>query len=313
MTIPLIQQPGPFQQLQATVEAIQQQRQQRQAQALAALAQQTQIQQQQGEIAMQPARREAMEAGTAQTRAETNRAQQTFDREQEDARAVTNAVALVRGARPDAPDYDQRMSAALATLRRPEQIIKFRDAVQAETQAATVAQAAQDAREKAALERQQRVLQRQRLTGLTAMVESDPAYRRLWQELGDPAVAEYRIAQLRAATAGREGNNQAAMAQRQLIIDAINGARTAWQDQMKAYNEGGGRAAYYYYDRDGNLRQHDPRTAPEGAARPMPRESMFRAAAYQQIATDLGITPQAVATLMRQLLIPTTGTPARRR
>ena len=117
MTIPLIQQPGPFQQLQATVEAIMAQRQQRQAQALQQMVGQAQLGQAQ--------------AQTAASTGQESRAQSMFEKTQQQNQEVADAVSLVQDAQPNTPEYDQRMAAALATLKTPQQTIQFRDALSA--------------------------------------------------------------------------------------------------------------------------------------------------------------------------------------
>jgi len=117
MTIPLIQQPGPFQQLQAAVESIMAQRQQRQAQALQQMVGQAQLGQAQ--------------AQTAASTGQESRAQSMFEKTQQQNQEVADAVSLVQDAQPNTPEYDQRMAAALATLKTPQQTIQFRDALSA--------------------------------------------------------------------------------------------------------------------------------------------------------------------------------------
>lgn len=125
MTIPLIQQGGPFQQLQAAVENIQAQRQQRQAQALQQMMGQAEVGQRQ--------------AATAATQGQENRAQKQFEQAQQRQTEVEQAVALVGAYPEDSPAYETAMASALATLKQPEQIAAFRTGLQERAQSRLIA------------------------------------------------------------------------------------------------------------------------------------------------------------------------------
>jgi multidrug efflux pump subunit AcrA (membrane-fusion protein) len=126
MTIPLIQQGGPFQQLQAAVEAVQAQRQQRQAQALQQMTGQAELAQTQQQ--------------TASAQGQENRAQKQFEQTQQRRTEVEQAVALV-GAYPEgSPGYEMAMTSALATLKQPEQIAAFRTGLEDRARTRLVAQ-----------------------------------------------------------------------------------------------------------------------------------------------------------------------------
>jgi hypothetical protein len=79
------------------------------------------------------------QANTAQTQGETNRAQSTYDKAQKQEQEVQQAVQLVSGVEEGSPQYDTAMASALATLKTPEQTIKFRDALRARGEASLMA------------------------------------------------------------------------------------------------------------------------------------------------------------------------------
>jgi hypothetical protein len=126
MTIPLIQQGGPFQQLQAAVEAVQAQRQQRQAQAL---------QQMTGQAELAQTRQQ-----TASAQGQENRAQKQFEQTQQRRTEVEQAVALVGAYPEESPGYEMAMTSALATLKQPEQIAAFRTGLEDRARTRLVAQ-----------------------------------------------------------------------------------------------------------------------------------------------------------------------------
>ena len=121
MTIPLIQRPGPFQQLQQAVQGMMEQRQQRQAQQLAQMTGQANL--------------ENTQARTAGTQSDTNRAQQAYEKAQQREQEVTQALDLVSNLEEGTPEYQRATTAALSTLRTPEQIAAYNTGIDQRRQA----------------------------------------------------------------------------------------------------------------------------------------------------------------------------------
>ena len=302
MTIPLIQRPGPFQQLQQAVQSVMEQRQQRQAQQLAQLLGQTQLQQAQGQVAMQPLQQEQMRAQTAAsqtntqaTQGEMSRAETLFQKRQKEDQEVSGALRLLQESDPGSPDYEQRLNAAIAAMPSPEAAQRLGAGIKAHADARASARNEAAARVQAEIDTE---TNREILGRLT----NEPGFRRTWSLLGNDNWVRMEVARMQRDTQGRGENAQADMLTRQLVMGTFADARERFRAAQEAFSgsgEGGRAMPYWFYQPDGRAVYIDPNVV-TNLTPFRPREQNYILGALEALSQSLGIPRAQVETMVRE-------------